>query len=294
MPNRYRDTYPLEAQLTSESALPLRAAEAIRLDYFQAEPDTMPTVAYAEHHILINLSEVPVETENFRSGETLRYGFDKDEIVITPAGIESGWRWHERSHVAVILLDAEEIDRFARRHLGVLLSDRQLRDIPRMKDADLVETAKLLIDALQDRRTGFEVLYEAHSRIFLVKLLDRYGDRLADHVFDADFSAQHYKRVLDCIEARFGDTLTVEDLAAAAGLSATAFSREFKRVVGETPYRFLMTYRVERTQEKLKDPAQAMIDIALSCGFSDQAHFSRTFKSVVGQTPGVYRKALAL
>ncbi|MEL6688443.1 MAG: helix-turn-helix domain-containing protein, partial [Pseudomonadota bacterium] len=290
MPNRYRDTYPSEAQITSDDALPLRAADAIRLDYFQAEPDTMPTVAYAEHHILISLSDRPVDTENVRNGKTLRYGFDKDEVVITPAGVESGWRWYQRSHVAVVLLDTDEIERFAKRHLGVLLSEQQLRDVPRTQDSDLVETAKLLIDALKERRTGFEVLYEAHSRIFLVKLLDRYGERLADHVFDEDFSAQHYKRVLDYIEARFGETLTVEDLAAAAGLSATAFSREFKRVVGETPYRFLMTYRVERAQEKLADTTEAMIEIALSCGFSDQAHFSRTFKSVVGQTPREYRK----
>jgi AraC family transcriptional regulator len=188
----------------------------------------------------------------------------------------------------------DEIERFAKRHLGVLLSEQQLRDVPRTQDADLVETSKLLIDALKDRRTGFEVLYEAHSRIFLVKLLDRYGERLADHVFDEGFSAQHYKRVLDYIETRFGETLTVEDLAATAGLSATAFSQEFKRVVGETPYRFLMTYRVERAQEKLADTGEAMIEIALSCGFSDQAHFSRTFKSVVGQTPREYRKTLTV
>jgi hypothetical protein len=36
VPNRYRDTYPSEAQLTSDDALPLRAADAIRLDYFHA------------------------------------------------------------------------------------------------------------------------------------------------------------------------------------------------------------------------------------------------------------------
>ncbi|MEM7728382.1 MAG: helix-turn-helix transcriptional regulator [Pseudomonadota bacterium] len=293
MPNRYRDTYPSPAALRSDEALPVRAADAIRLDYFRAEPGTMPTVAYEEHHILINLSDSPVDTENFRDGRTFRYGFARDEIVVTPAGIVSGWRWHERSHVAVILLDASEISRFARKHLGILLSERQLRDVPRTTDGEIVATARLLLDALQQRQTGYEVLYEAHSRIFLVKLLDRYGERAADHAFNSDFSAAQYKRVLDCVADRFGDRLTVEDLAAASGLSTAAFSREFKRVVGETPYRFLTAYRIERAQDGLADVDRPMIDIALSCGFSDQAHFSRTFKSVTGETPSAYRKSLA-
>ncbi|MEM9599518.1 MAG: AraC family transcriptional regulator [Pseudomonadota bacterium] len=293
MPNRYRDIYPSEAALRSEDALPIRAAQAIRLDYFRAPAGEMPTLTYDEHHVLMGLAETPTDTENFRNGQSMRYDFGRNDVVITPAGVESGWRWHQQSHCIVVLIRSEELERFARQHLGLLLNEGQLRDVPKTHDPDLVESGEMLLGALKERRTGVEVLYEAYSRIFLVKLLDRYSDRMADHAFDEDFSGQHYRRMMDYVGAHFPEALSVDDLATAAGLSTALFAREFKRVVGKTPYKFLMTYRIERAQQMMREPDHAMIDIALSCGFSDQAHFSRTFKSITGHTPSAYLKLLS-
>jgi AraC family transcriptional regulator len=40
----------------------------------------------------------------------------------------------------------------------------------------------------------------------------------------------------------------------------------------------------------LKDPHRPLIDIALSCGFSDQPHFSRVFKQLTGLTAQAFRE----
>ncbi|MEM9210037.1 MAG: AraC family transcriptional regulator [Pseudomonadota bacterium] len=43
----------------------------------------------------------------------------------------------------------------------------------------------------------------------------------------------------------------------------------------------------------MADPTKPLSDVALACGFADQAHFSRSFKQVTGRTPRAYRSELA-
>ncbi|MGB3456567.1 MAG: AraC family transcriptional regulator [Litorimonas sp.] len=289
----YQSVYPSEPLLRATDHLGPRAAEVLNLEYFEADPDSMPTETFSQHHLLFNLKEEPHRVENFRDGQHRDFTFRKDEIVITPAGVKSGWRWHARSRCIVVTIDPALLDRFAKTDVGVLLETAQIKSEPQIHDPELTSAAMMLRDALADRHTGFEVIYESMARVFLVKLLQRYGlERDAAREYGAGFTAEHYKRVLDFVDANYSRSVTIEDLAAEAGLSTAHFSRLFKETVGETPYRFLTLFRVERARDMLNDPARPMVDIALACGFSDQAHFSRTFAKVVGMPPSVFRKTL--
>lgn len=82
------------------------AAELLSLEYFEADPASMPTQAFEQHHVLINLRDKPHRVENWRDGEHRDFIYRKYEIVVTPAGVQSGWRWHEKSRCIVITLDA--------------------------------------------------------------------------------------------------------------------------------------------------------------------------------------------
>jgi AraC family transcriptional regulator len=148
----------------------------------------------------------------------------------------------------------------------------------------------MLLEALRDRSTGSQVMYESLARIFLVKLIQRYGELRSDNLeLSRGFTASHYKRVLDLVADNFGTDITIDDMARVAGLSSAHFSRLFKEVIGDTPYQFVMDYRIEQAKRMLRDKAMLMVDIALGCGFADQAHFSRIFKKLTGQTPKAFR-----
>ena len=110
--------------------------------------------------------------------------------------------------------------------------------------------------------------------------------------FARGFTARHYKRVLDFVADHFAETITVENLANIAALSPSHFSRLFKQTIGQSPMHFVMTYRVEQAKKKLSHQDLPLIDIALECGFADQAHFSRVFKQTEGVTPKNYRASL--
>ena len=83
--------------------------------------------------------------------------------------------------------------------------------------------------------------------------------------------------------------LTLDDLAATAGLSRFYFLRAFRREVGVTPHAYLTGRRIAAAKVLL-DGDVPLSEVALACGFYDQSHFTRSFKGCTGVTPGQYRR----
>jgi 4a-hydroxytetrahydrobiopterin dehydratase len=74
------------------------------------------------------------------------------------------------------------------------------------------------------------------------------------------------------------------------GISARHFSQLFRRQVGLTPKRFSRVRRFQAVLEQIhtvKDVHWA--DLALTCGYCDQAHFGHDFRAFAGLTPSDYR-----
>ncbi len=290
---RYQDIYPSSPLLNSAAIVRPSAADLLTLEYFEAEPGKMPTKIFNQHHVLLNLRAEPTRVENWRDGEHRDFMFHKDEIIVTPAGVRSGWRWYEKSKVIVITLEPEKLQRFAQSEVGVLLTGSQLRNLPLFTDPDICQAGVMLRDALISQDVGSEILFESLARVFLVKLIQKYGDRTEEEIiFAGGFTAQHYKRVLDFVAGHYKGTITVEDLASIAALSPSHFSRLFKQTIGQSPMQFVMAYRVEQAKKQLSHQDLPLSDIALECGFADQAHFSRVFKQTEGVTPKTYRASL--
>ncbi|AYD66496.1 MULTISPECIES: helix-turn-helix transcriptional regulator [Achromobacter] len=84
---------------------------------------------------------------------------------------------------------------------------------------------------------------------------------------------------------------SVADVARACRLSRTHFTAVFRDAAGTTPHRWALLQRIAQAREQLRIPDKTLADIALDCGFADQAHFTRVFHNVVGLTPGAWRRA---
>ncbi|MFQ6553056.1 helix-turn-helix domain-containing protein [Aestuariibius insulae] len=290
MPNRYRDIYPSLPLLDSEGTLHASAAQLMSVQYFQAPPDMMPEDVFAEHHLLLNLKDDPHRVQNRRDGQMRDFTFRKNEIVMTPAGTRSGWRWFATSDVIVITLQPEAVAHFAERELGMLLDETQFKDTPQFLDADLCTAGIMMRDTLEAGDITSAVMFEAMARVFLVKLLQRYGKQRPEEIAAAGrFTSAHHRRVLAYVRANLDRTIALEDLAREVGMSPSSFSRTFKEVIGRTPMQFVLSYRIEQALKMMNDPARPLGEIALACGFADQAHFSRSFKQVIGTTPSKHR-----
>ena len=101
---------------------------------------------------------------------------------------------------------------------------------------------------------------------------------------------RHLLRARDLADSRYFDALTVDDLAAAAGLSRAHFIREFRRVFGETPYAYLLTRRLERAAALLRQTDRSVLDICLSVGLASVGSFTTSFTRTYGASPTAYRE----
>jgi AraC family transcriptional regulator len=102
---------------------------------------------------------------------------------------------------------------------------------------------------------------------------------------------RHARRVRDYIDSHIADRVLVADLCALVQLSEGHFSRVFRRTFGKPPYAFLIRRRVELAARHMLQTEGTLSDIALQCGFADQAHLSRHFRQTTGYTPAAWRRA---
>ncbi|HTD06290.1 AraC family transcriptional regulator [Undibacterium sp.] len=97
------------------------------------------------------------------------------------------------------------------------------------------------------------------------------------------------KRVLDKLEASLSHTHSLLELASDAGVHPAHLARAFRRWRGESIGCFVRRRRLENALHQLARGSEPLSALALSAGFSDQAHLSRAVKQATGQTPGAYR-----
>jgi len=101
--------------------------------------------------------------------------------------------------------------------------------------------------------------------------------------------ARHLLRAKDLVDARYQDPLDVPALARAAHLSPAHFSREFRGAFGETPHQYLLTRRLERAAELLRNTDRGIMEICLAVGLRSVGSFTTSFGRAFGLSPTAYR-----
>lgn len=82
---------------------------------------------------------------------------------------------------------------------------------------------------------------------------------------------------------------TVEELAAEAGLSRSAFASRFSTFIHSSPMRYLTTWRMELAKSMLRQGNGTLLEVAARVGYESEAAFNRAFKREIGEPPGTWR-----
>ena len=83
-----------------------------------------------------------------------------------------------------------------------------------------------------------------------------------------------------------GTSFDLADMAKVVSCDQFRFARDFSKLVGVTPHRYVMRKRVERACQLIAGRKLSLSQIAAVCGFTDQSHLNRWMKRIVGVTPG--------
>lgn len=104
-----------------------------------------------------------------------------------------------------------------------------------------------------------------------------------------DEAAPRFAPVIDYLRANLARRLTLDELAAVAGLSPFHFLRSFQAQYHATPQQMLMALRLFEAKRRLA-AGEPPTQVALASGLTDQAHLTRAFSRRYGVTPSRYQK----
>jgi AraC family transcriptional regulator len=103
--------------------------------------------------------------------------------------------------------------------------------------------------------------------------------------------AWQIRRIREYIDANISSRITVAQLSAQVHRSEGHFSRAFRQAVGESPHAYIINCRVQAAAVVMLESEATLSEIAIDCGFTDQAHLCRHFRNLLGQTPAAWRRA---
>ena len=96
------------------------------------------------------------------------------------------------------------------------------------------------------------------------------------------------ERARQFLDAQKTRVVHSRELESVTGLTRYDLARQFKLMLGTSPYRYLLMRRLEFAREQIHR-GHSLVDVAGDAGFADQAHFTRVFRSAFGLTPARYR-----
>src|SRR5271163_3578815 len=95
------------------------------------------------------------------------------------------------------------------------------------------------------------------------------------------------------IETHLDTTIRTKELAKLVQLSSFHFCRVFRVSFGSSPHGYVTKRRIERAQGLILTRKLPLGQLAVDCGFADQAHFTKLFRRLTGESPGEWRRVRA-
>lgn len=263
----------------------------LRIVRYRLPPEVIDRHVSCAHPVLTLLCEGQVQSH-------LRYGLREErnairggDMMFYSGGKEvdyARWQAQQATFISVELsperlhmLDPDD-DRFA---------NRPLSGEPRFTDEAL---ATLVCSLWRERQAG-----GPQGRLFsdslclglATHLYRRFGQLQTERTqAGTRLSSAQLRRIDDYIAEHLDQPIGLDDLAQEAGLSRFHFTRVFSNTIGHSPYQHVIRKRMARAYELLMSSQLSLADVALSTGFSSQAHFATLCRRVLGATPRSLRE----
>jgi AraC-like DNA-binding protein/ligand-binding sensor protein len=227
-----------------------------------------------------------IKSKQSHAGDRLGYPLDKERLLL--AALRRG----DNDTARVILNELLEIlhvsspDNFQFMQLRaielVVLLSRAAVTPDTSEDELMLETNNRYLRRIQDAKNIEE----------LTDILHIIVDRMSGQIFSFQGvrHASALRKAERFIWENYTRKISLQEIAAASGLSAPYFSTIFKEEMGENLSTYLNRLRVEKAATMLTESDLSLNEIAGSCGFEDQSWFSKIFKNFIGMSPGKYRE----
>jgi AraC-like DNA-binding protein len=218
----------------------------------------------------------------------------RSDILLIPPGVRVEGEWNGSSgKIATFFITGRLLKDIA---------DQTSLPVPCLKrpslasfsiDPRLDALCRLLMEETEHHCPKGAIYFEKLARALAVSVLLRVHEPQDPAVARGGEVPTGIRCAIQRLENDFIDHISVTELADHAHLSVGHFVRTFKKVTGSTPHRYLLGVRLSHARKLMTQTAHAIsiAEIAVTCGFCDQAHFGRNFRRFFGTTPAAFLHA---
>jgi len=282
------DSFPEDSH-SSESPLILET-ETIQIEQLRFPPGEADFQAEAAHTLFVNLTSRPQSYLQKQDGKTHTGLYRHGDMLITPANMPLFVRWEGDENCLQIQLPESFLKQVAEETLGKNGDRLTLVPTFQSRNQQLEAISTLLMSEVQQRQTSGGLYLDSLANVLAVQLLRNYGTTSTQlPTYEGGLPTYQLNQVLDYIDAGLAGEIKLADLAGLLNMSPFHFGRMFKQSMGISPHQYVIQQRLERAKHLLKHSDQAIIDIALECGFNSHSHLSKQFRKVMGVTPRIFR-----
>ena len=231
--------------------------------------------------------------------ENIEYSLQSGSVVLLKSGTVYGIEVDKPIKIISLNFDYTQNFRSHKEFLTPVCAedfraDRVL-ERPSFSDADelnrpivlsgVYEIQRLLDSILAERKKNIRYADEFSSAILKTIILRI----LRMMIFSSSTAYDKAMRVIRYIEENYRADITNEDLAEVSGYHPYHLNRLMQRYTNCTMHRYLMNYRLKKSQELLVNTTLTISEIAEECGFKTAHYFSNRFKEAYGCSQLNYR-----
>ena len=275
-----------------------RSRQSIHVDRFIVQHDLISPAELEcpplTHHLL-------VFALNYDSRHVSRIGeqnyegfFPTGNFLLQPSACSAFYSCTTTDEAMTFMVEPDFLSRTAAQTECLNPDNIELNSIIFGRDLTIEYIARSFLTEMQGDNLGGRLYSEALATQFAIHLLRKYCTFPARlKLCKGGLSRSQLRAVIGYIDAYLDSNISLKELAQVSGINSHHhFCRLFKQSTGIAPYQYVIGQRVKKAKQLLKQKDLPLVEIALSCGFSNQTTFSRTFRKCVGTTPKNYRKQI--
>jgi len=216
------------------------------------------------------------------------------DIDIIPEHTPSRWEMHDENDMALLLSLPQSLLHTVARESGLDAARLEIRNRFQIRDTELEALSWGMKREMELGHPSGHLYLDGLTLAVASRLVSRHSS-VAKLISERNegLRGRRLKQVLSFIEEQLAEDLSLEQIAAVAGVSASHLATLFRISMGVPVHQYVIQRRVERAKTLLMQNGHSMAEIALAAGFAHQSHMAKHMRRVLGMPPQAIKRLLA-
>ena len=151
-------------------------------------------------------------------------------------------------------------------------------------NAELIGAWQRLLEVYERPREIPVMALHLERELMFRLMLSPHAEMLRQ-IAGVDSRLSHIRRAMAWIRERYPEQLSVEDMAAVAGMSESVFHRRFKAVTALSPLQYQKHIRLQEARRRMVSKESDAASVSFAVGYNSTSQFSREYKRLFGHPP---------